>query len=149
MARLPALVTFRRVSCRVHLSLPSNYHLHHKIGGIALANLHVDSDLCREFGVSRQTGYRWINRYKEAGPEGLQNCSSKPNGCSMPHLWRSRTRSHRCERTIETADHRKGHAGVTGQVLSETQTSGRYALVATLHLLQLGVFLPEPVDTGL
>jgi len=29
------------------------------------------SDLCREFGVSRPTGYRWINRYKEVGPEGL------------------------------------------------------------------------------
>ena len=40
------------------------------------------SDLCREFGVSRQTGYRWINRNKEAGPEGLLNRSSKPNGCS-------------------------------------------------------------------
>jgi len=40
------------------------------------------SDLCREFGVSRQTGYRWINRYKEVGPEGLLNRSSKPNGCS-------------------------------------------------------------------
>jgi transposase len=40
------------------------------------------SDLCREFGVSRQTGYRWINRYKEIGPEGLLNRSSKPNGCS-------------------------------------------------------------------
>ena len=37
------------------------------------------SDLCREFGVSRQTGYRWINRYKEVGPEGLLNRSSKPN----------------------------------------------------------------------
>jgi transposase-like protein len=40
------------------------------------------SDLCREFGVSRQTGYRWINQYKEVGPEGLLNRSSKPNGCS-------------------------------------------------------------------
>jgi|SRR5216683_4693859 len=40
------------------------------------------SDLCREFGVSRQTGCRWINRYKEVGPEGLLNRSSKPNGCS-------------------------------------------------------------------
>jgi transposase len=25
------------------------------------------SELCREFGVSRPTGYRWINRYKERG----------------------------------------------------------------------------------
>ena len=39
------------------------------------------SELCREFGVSRQTGYRWINRYKEVGPEGLLNRSSRPNGC--------------------------------------------------------------------
>ena len=40
------------------------------------------SELCREFGVSRPTGYRWINRYKEVGPEGLLNRSSKPHGCS-------------------------------------------------------------------
>ena len=40
------------------------------------------SDLCREFGVSRPTGYRWINRYKEVGPEGLLDRSRKPQGCS-------------------------------------------------------------------
>ena len=51
--------------------------------------------------------------------------------------------------TIEIADHRKGHAGVTGQVLPQAQTSGRDALVASLHLFQLGTFRPEPVDTGL
>jgi transposase InsO family protein len=39
------------------------------------------SELCREFGVSRPTGYRWINRYKESGPEGLLNLSSKPRSC--------------------------------------------------------------------
>lgn len=41
-----------------------------------------DSELCREFGVSRPTGYRWITRYKESGPEGLLNLSSKPHSCS-------------------------------------------------------------------
>jgi len=40
------------------------------------------SDLCREFEVSRPTGYGWINRYKEAGPEGLLDLSSKPHSCS-------------------------------------------------------------------
>jgi transposase len=40
------------------------------------------SDLCREFGVSRPTGYRWINRYKEVGPEGLLDLSIRPHSCS-------------------------------------------------------------------
>jgi hypothetical protein len=40
------------------------------------------SDLCHEFGVSRPTGYRWINRYKEVGPEGLLDLSRRPHGCS-------------------------------------------------------------------
>ena len=50
---------------------------------------------------------------------------------------------------LEIADHRKGHAGVTGQVLPEAQTSGCHALVATPHLLQLCPLRPEFVDTGL
>ena len=40
------------------------------------------ADLCREFGVSRPTGYRWVNRYKEVGPEGLLDLSRKPHSCS-------------------------------------------------------------------
>ena len=48
--------------------------------------------------------------------------------------------------TLEIADHRKSHAGVTGEVLPEAQASGRDALVATLDLLQLGTLRPEPVD---
>lgn len=40
------------------------------------------SDLCREFGVSRPTGYRWIHRYEEVGPEGLLDLSSRPHSCS-------------------------------------------------------------------
>ena len=41
------------------------------------------SALCREFGVSRPTGYRWINRYKESAPEGLLALSSRPDSCSQ------------------------------------------------------------------
>src|SRR5271170_4061710 len=51
--------------------------------------------------------------------------------------------------TLEIADHRKSHAGVTGKVLPKAQASGRHALVATLGLLQLGTLRPEPVDAGL
>src|ERR1035437_2109300 len=51
--------------------------------------------------------------------------------------------------TIEIADHRKGHAGVTGEVLTQAKTSGRHTLVATLDLLQLGKLRHKPVDAGL
>jgi putative transposase len=28
------------------------------------------ASLCRAFGISRQTGYKWLNRYEQYGPEG-------------------------------------------------------------------------------
>ena len=40
------------------------------------------TDLCLEFGISRPTAYRWINRYKEVGPEGLLDLSRRPYSCS-------------------------------------------------------------------
>jgi transposase InsO family protein len=40
------------------------------------------TDLCHEFGISRPTAYRWINRYKEVGPEGLLDLSRRPHRCS-------------------------------------------------------------------
>jgi|TARA_B100001964_G_C14155306_1_gene563988 putative transposase len=38
------------------------------------------SDLCREFGVSRPTGYKFWNRFRELGPEGLGDFSRRPYG---------------------------------------------------------------------
>ncbi|NPV08491.1 MAG: IS481 family transposase [Anaerolineae bacterium] len=38
------------------------------------------SALCEEFGVSRQTGYKWLRRYEEAGSlEGLAEASRRPH----------------------------------------------------------------------
>jgi putative transposase len=37
------------------------------------------SSLCRRFGVSRKTGYKWLDRYREAGPEGLADHSRAPH----------------------------------------------------------------------
>jgi transposase InsO family protein len=34
--------------------------------------------ICRAFGVSRKTGYKWLERFQEYGPEGLQERSSAP-----------------------------------------------------------------------
>jgi len=36
------------------------------------------SELCTNYGISRKTGYKWIDRYLHDGPEGLENRSTKP-----------------------------------------------------------------------
>ena len=36
------------------------------------------SEACRQFGVSRKTGYKWVKRYEEAGVEGLLDRSRAP-----------------------------------------------------------------------
>lgn len=35
-------------------------------------------ELCREFGISRKTGYKWIGRYQKFGSEGLKEQSRAP-----------------------------------------------------------------------
>src|SRR5258708_36517670 len=37
------------------------------------------SALCEEFGVSRQTGHKWLRRYRELGPLGLVDQSRRPD----------------------------------------------------------------------
>lgn len=40
-------------------------------------------DLCREFGISRKTAYKLLARFKEEGPKGLYDRSTRPR--SIPH----------------------------------------------------------------
>lgn len=37
------------------------------------------SMLCREFGISRKTGYKYINRYQKSGVDGLKDVSRAPH----------------------------------------------------------------------
>lgn len=37
------------------------------------------SELCRRFGVSRKTGYKWLKRYKAGGKEALADRSRRPH----------------------------------------------------------------------
>jgi transposase InsO family protein len=39
---------------------------------------HSMADACRDFGISRKTGYKIFNRYKDCGVEGLQDRSRRP-----------------------------------------------------------------------
>ncbi len=41
--------------------------------------LYSIADLCRRYGISRKTGYKWIDRFKEQGPEGLCERSRRPH----------------------------------------------------------------------
>ena len=36
------------------------------------------TDVCREFGVSRKTGHKIFDRYREHGPEALSDRSRRP-----------------------------------------------------------------------
>lgn len=37
------------------------------------------SELCRVFGISRKTGYKWLNRYEELGEAGVEERSRAPH----------------------------------------------------------------------
>ena len=37
------------------------------------------SCLCARFGISRKTGYKWIERFLDEGVEGLQDRSKRPH----------------------------------------------------------------------
>jgi putative transposase len=41
------------------------------------------TQLCARFGISRAKGYKWVERYEELGPPGLQDRKSTPGSC--PH----------------------------------------------------------------
>ena len=49
-----------------------------KLAAVEGANI---AALCRRFGVSRKTGYKWLRRFNDGGKTGLQDKSRKPS-CS-------------------------------------------------------------------
>src|SRR2546425_13324319 len=40
-------------------------------------------ELCERYGISRRTGYKWLDRYERDGPPGLAERSRPPRHC--PH----------------------------------------------------------------
>src|SRR6266702_3422527 len=41
------------------------------------------AEVCHRYQVSRKTGYKWLERYGQAGPAGLVDRSHRPYSC--PH----------------------------------------------------------------
>jgi transposase InsO family protein len=46
-------------------------------------NLYTMVELCARYGVSRKTGYKWLDRFEAAGRQGLHDRSRAPHPC--PH----------------------------------------------------------------
>lgn len=42
---------------------------------------HSVAELCRRYGISRKTGYKWLKRWWAEGPAGLEDRSSRPRSC--------------------------------------------------------------------
>lgn len=49
----------------------------------ALKGDYFIKELCCKYDISRNTGYKWINRFEEEGVKGLEDRSSRPHNC--PH----------------------------------------------------------------
>jgi transposase InsO family protein len=41
------------------------------------------AELCRQYGISRETGYKWLNRYRREGPAGLEDQSRRPKSAPL------------------------------------------------------------------
>lgn len=41
------------------------------------------SQLCERYGISRKTGYKWVERYQEAGADGLAERSRRPHSVAL------------------------------------------------------------------
>ena len=39
------------------------------------------AELCRRYGISRKTGYKWLERWEQHGPSGLEDRRSRPHTC--------------------------------------------------------------------
>jgi putative transposase len=39
------------------------------------------SEICRRFGISRKTGYKWLDRFEQDGQSGLQDRGRSPRSC--------------------------------------------------------------------
>lgn len=58
------------------------------------------TELCRAYGISRKTGYKWLARYKSKGVEGLEEMSRRPHSSPLQTT---------VERALDVLQLRQGH----------------------------------------
>lgn len=98
------------------------------------------SKLCKEFGISRPTGYLWLKRYEECGSvTGLNELSRRP------HNSPAKTED-QLEKKVVELRRQKGWGARKIQVLLGRQ--GDHLAAATIHriLVRRGLIEPDPAD---
>jgi len=97
---------------------------------LALKAQQTMSQLCRRFGMSRKSGYKWIARFEREGPRGLRNRMCRPH-CSPRRIsseWLKRIRRlrrrHRSwgSRKLETRLRKE----YPGQAVPSARTIGKW-----------------------
>ena len=73
------------------------------------------SELCRRYGISRPTGYKWVQRYVDTGAAGLMAQSRRPVRC--PHATSSDSRRGDSRGAPHTPDVGRQEAGLVKAVL--------------------------------
>ena len=48
---------------------------------LAQSDRYTVTELCEQFGISRKTGYKHLERYAASGLKGLRPRSHRPHGC--------------------------------------------------------------------
>lgn len=89
-------------------------------------------------GVSVRTAYKWLRRFKEEGPQGLVDRSSRPRSC--PHA----TPQEIVQHVIERRRSRQTYRQIAGQLPVAPSTIARLLRRAGLHrLAELQPAAPE------
>lgn len=90
------------------------------------------AELCREFGVSRQTGYTWLKRYAEGGANQVVDRSRRPVHSPL------RTRAEIEQRIVELRQHWPDWGAAKLQTILQQQEPGWEAISArTVHRVLL------------
>jgi transposase len=88
-----------------------------------LTRRHAVSELCARYGVSRKTGYKWIERYMADGPDGLRDRSHQVqlvHNKTAPHVeqallaLRQRHPSWGAKKLLSVLSQREPRAGAAG-----------------------------------
>jgi transposase len=67
---------------RIHIEIRTKFNLIHEKEWIG----DTISNICKRYGVSRKTYYKWNNRYKLKGMEGLSNLSTRPHNINYKKI---------------------------------------------------------------